>query len=1169
MYEEIYVSKGKTSSGLTLLRDSMFILNGGKAIETTVSSGGSMIISKGGKATETTVSSGGSMIVSKGTVNSATIASSGCFVMSGGTINGLTLENASGLGSSGGGTINDLTLSGGNIFFYSGTINRASVASGDFYVYSGGKLNSATFNGGTLSISSNCTANNIKMENGAYINVYRSGKASNVTLGGGASAYVDDGAVVTNVTLTGGVSDPGKDQYAARLAAYGGTIKGLKIGSGTSVGLFEGCSATKVSWTPGDGVLNIRDASLSFTSKYSGVYVGSGGTHVSQTKEFLSSSLARGESAYVMKGGYANANELKGGKMEVWSGGKAENIFIGNDGYNSSWVDVSSGGTMTSARVSGGFLNLEGGFVGDTVIGNDGELYVSGGSASGIRVEAGGMLRLYSCTATDVDWTPFVGYLGIGDDAHVTFKTAITGIYAGNSDTLLYHTEETLQDWSVNQGSNTLYLMSGGSANNTAVLGSGGMYVFGGSVSGTTIGGENGEGYGYMLLYDDAYASDTVIHSGGQYVYSGGLAVSTTVGSMGYMYVFNSGTAEDVMISSGASMYVSNGGSAAGIKIQSRAALSVREGGHADVVSAAGGYYRQGGYVYVSSGAVVSNLQLEYGAVLYVSKGAKVTNVTSSYGSLIVAEKGATVKIKKGVEAVSPDSDHDEKNGWADKKKKTINSHVLESKALVIDEFYSYLPFDEKPTTYDSYSAYVGYTDEADFLKVSLNSAAKLSFSVSATDESKFTVWKLDEKTKQLKSLQASTLKKSEFSGEKSKSKSPSEIYYWALTPDLLLEAGEYFLSMESTNAAKGGNAYYDVYLGNRVIFDQGDNADDDGDLLREKLHEGDPDYEKYDVGTLDGESGYIMDDWVGYGDEIDFRRFSLACGANLSFSVHSDDATKFTVWKYDEKKKKLVSVQTTQVKENKDKEVKMSASYQATTKALLLESGEYFFSVESTNAKKGASAYYSVDVNQADSVFFAAGDDGWNDYLYDKKNTDAPLNPNNIYFVNTHLHAGSGVLLDAGTEYYDGETLWHNFAGFTDAADFAQITLNSDATLSFTLTATDAAKFTIWRLDTGTDKKGNTTYTQKSLQATTLKKDKETGLFKAETKLLSLDAGVYYVSMESTNAAKGGCAYYDVRVNDASVFSKSPEPKAALAMAGSTDSTFIGLAAETSGLLA
>ena len=969
MHEEIIVSKGQTSSGLTLLRDSMFILNGGKATETTVSSGGRMYVSKGGKADRTTVSSGGSMVVSGGTVSGATLASSGYFSLKGGTINSLTLENASGLVSSGGGTINDLTLSGGYISFYSGTINRATVDHGDIYVYSGGKVNSATFNSGCLSISSNCTANTITLDSGAYINVCDSGKAGNVMLGGGASACVNSGAVVTGLTLTGGVSDPGKDQYAARLAAYGGTIKGVKIGSGASVGLFEGCSATKVSWTPGDGVINFGGASVSFTSKYSGVYVGRNGAFDSNSKELASKTLKKGESAYVMNGGCANANRLTGGMMEIWSGGSAKETFIGNNGSDSSWVNVSSGGTINFTMVSGGYLNLYGGFAGDTVITGNGEMYISGGSASGIQVEAGGELYIYSCTATDVEWTPFVGSLNVGDDAHVTFKTAITGIYLGDNGTLLSRTEETLQDYSVNTGSNTLYVMSGGSANNTSVLDYGNMYVFAGSATGTVLGGKNGAkasvGCGYMYLYDKAKAVNTVVNSGGLFVYSGGLADSATVcGEDSFVEVCNGGRAEKVMISAGGNMGIYSGGSASGVTVQSRTYLLVSGGTAADV-TAESGYYRQGGYVYVSSGAVVSDLQLGYGAVLYVGKGAKVTNVTSSYGSLIRTEKGASVKIKAKKEAVSPDSDHDEKNGWADKKKKTINSHVLESKALAIDGFYSCLPFDENSMTINSYSSYVGYTDEADFLKVSLNSAAKLNFSISATDEAKFTIWKMDEKTNKLKSLQTSTLKQSISSGEKSKSKSPSEIYYWALTPDLLLEAGEYFLSMESTNAAKGGNAYYDVYVGNRVIFDQGDNKDDDGDLLREKLHSDDPevraDYEKYDVGTLKNSGAYIMDDWVGFGDEIDFRRFSLARTTKLSFDVSSGDATKFTLWKYDEKKGKLVSVQATKLKESKYKEIKMSAYYHATTKELQLGPGEYFFSVESTNAKKGGDASYSV----------------------------------------------------------------------------------------------------------------------------------------------------------------------------------------------------------------
>ena len=1084
MYEEIYVSKGKTSSGLTLLRDSMFILNGGKATETTVSSGGRMFVS-------------------------------------------------------------------------GGTINRADVDHGNIDVLSGGKLNSATFNGGRLYVYSKCTANKITLKNDASINVNDGGKASNVTLESGATAYFFDDTVLTNVTLMGGVSDPGKDQYAGYLSVYGGTIKGLKIGSGTSVNLGSDGTVTKLSWTPGDGVLNIRDASLSFTSKYSGVYVGSDAAFVSQTKELLSLSLAKGESAYVMKGGYADANELKGGMMEVWNGGTAENTLISNDGYNSSWVNVSSGGTMTSTRVSGinNYLYVNGGYAGDTIIGNGGRMQISGGSASGIQVETGGWLIISSGTATDVEWTPFVGYLSVRDGGRVTFKTALTGIYAGNNDTLLYRTEETLQDCSVNTGSNMLYVMSGGKAENTAVLGWGSMVVFGGSASGTTIGGEKG---GRMELHEEAKAVDTVVSSGGLYVY-GGQAVSTTV--YGYTEVCNCGKAENVMIKEGGSMEIYSGGKAENVMIEGGGSM-VFSGGSASGVTAASGYYRQGGIVCVSSGAVVSDLQLEYGAVLYVEKGAKVTNVTSSYGSLIQTEKGASVKKIKAVEAVSPDSDHDEKNGWADKKKKTINSYILNSEATVINsDSWPDLQFDENTMTIDPYSAYVGYTDEADFLKIHLDTAAKLSFGIFATDESKFTVWRLD--GSKLKSLQASTLKLDEYEYDPD-----SYHYYFVETAGLLLDAGDYFLSMESTNAAKGGNAYYSMYY-DCVFFDHGDNADDDGNLLREKLHEGDPDYEKYDVGTLDGESGYIMDDWVGYGDEIDFRRFSLACGANLSFSVHSDDVTKFTVWKYDEKKKKLVSVQTTQVKENKDNGAKMSSMYRATTKELLLESGEYFFSVESTNAKKGASAYYSVEVNQADSVFFAAGDDGWNNYLYDKKNKDNPLNFN-VYDgpVRTIDSETVSVGLDDGSYEDESGTTWSNFVGFGDAADFQKIRLDSNATLSFALTSTDATKFTIWRLDEKEDKKGNTVYTQKSLQATTLKKAKETELFMAETKLLSLDAGVYYVSMESTNASKGGHAYYEVKVDsfiaDDAVASAlaMPESELALGFAGTCAGSATGILA-------
>jgi len=63
------------------------------------------------------------------------------------------------------------------------------------------------------------------------------------------------------------------------------------------------------------------------------------------------------------------------------------------------------------------------------------------------------------------------------------------------------------------------------------------------------------------------------------------------------------------------------------------------------------------------------------------------------------------------------------------------------------------------------------------------------------------------------------------------------------------------------------------------------------------------------------------------------------------------------------------------------------------------------------------------------------------------------------------------------------------------------------------------------------------------------LKQAKGETLFTAGTKALLLEAGVYYVSMESTNAAKGGRAYYEIAVDqDASKFYDSAPTSALLA---------------------
>ena len=160
----------------------------------------------------------------------------------------------------------------------------------------------------------------------------------------------------------------------------------------------------------------------------------------------------------------------------------------------------------------------------------------------------------------------------------------------------------------------------------------------------------------------------------------------------------------------------------------------------------------------------------------------------------------------------------------------------------------------------------------------------------------------------------------------------------------------------------------------------------------------------------------------------------------------------------------------------------------------------------------------------------------GANNFLYDAK--AKALTPQLGEFVTTAITGTTdAVALDASAPVNDAG--WRNFVGYGDEADFAEITLASAASLSFTVSATDASKITVWQLTASTDKQGNTVYSTKAVvRATALTLDKTTGFYAATTKPLLLGSGTYYISMESTNAAKGGAAYYNVSVDQAkSVF--------------------------------
>ena len=853
------------------------------------------------------------------------------------------------------------------------------------------------------------------------------------------------------------------------------------------------------------------------------------------------------ESMTVLDGGIANNIRInEKGSMSISSGGNAEILFVNADGK----LTVFDGGKASKTKIDGseehtGVMMIESGGSADVVmVGAHSELIVSSGGI-----------------ATEIVWTPGLGHITAQDGATALFFSKYTGVYYADGNSVL-SSAWTMTQQTVNAG-HEVYVASNGVADRTTVNSDGRFNVIAGGIATNTTTYD-----GTLIVSSGGVMNSTVVNEGIFEVSSGGIANSTTVRNRGTLNISFGGIANGVT-NSEANIYICSGGTLNSVTIDEKGGLYVATGGKLTGHMT----FESGAYVYLEHNTIVdfdisaltpgaavriNDLSLVYGLesvdfTITVSDTQKngtytlANEVTSfentisvvntdgvqldtlSVGdtkdiegteySLILTAEGA-LNLKKGKEEDSPQRPLGADGGWNNTlyttKTKTLNTEVANADPIYINagtqevcpDGMDSIAYEENETLYRNF---VGLGDEWDYAKIKLEKGANLSFSLIATDQTKFMICSLTSKTDKKgkttytqKTLQTTALKQGKNTG----------IYYTAQTKQILLEAGEYYIAMQSTNAKKGGNAYYNVEVDQdaSMFFDKADNSDDWDDVKTAG-----PNGAVGDIGQLNADAETVVaDEWVGFGDAIDYKRFSLDSAANLSFSVEATDATKFTIYRLNSKTDKkgvttysLKSLQTTTLKKPKNAD-----QYSATTNLLLLDAGEYYISMQSTNAKKGGNADYSISLN-TNSVFFVNTDDSdnWDD-------------------VKT---AGSnGAVGDVGSLTVSGSPVLTNWVGYDDAVDYSHFKLDGAATVSFTLEATDATKFTIYKLNSKTDKKGVTTYSLKSLQATTLKKAKNAEPYTAVTKALKLDAGDYYFSMASTNAKKGGNASYTVSLNDA-----------------------------------
>jgi len=428
----------------------------------------------------------------------------------------------------------------------------------------------------------------------------------------------------------------------------------------------------------------------------------------------------------------------------------------------------------------------------------------------------------------------------------------------------------------------------------------------------------------------------------------------------------------------------------------------------------------------------------------------------------------------------------------------------------------------------DGYNNFVGEEDKVDNAKITLEKAAKLSFTVKADSKVKLTFYELVEKTDgtyKKKSLKTVTVS-SKNGGEKT-------------TASVLVEGGWdklYYVAVENKNKKDQG-AYYNVSLTTEgknacEFFSDGDDGDNNylydkkqKDVWNSNVRDAEAlEISSGDIGKaiqIDTDTETVVDhdgftNYVGFGDAMDFRKIELKSAAKLSFDLAktTGGAAKLVIYTENDKGKMVV------VNSKLTVTTKAAAPSGSVKNPVVLQKGVYYIAVQSTDAKKGKEAYYNVSLN-ANSVFYEDGDSGMNDFDSKTKKVDDVVreDENALTLYNGEMLRFDGVLSEDEEINHDG---WTNFVGTGDDSDIVRINANNGMKLSLKVTATDAVSLVIY----GLQKNG----TLKALK-TVKSKNNVAELVNFELKAKSAPGGQFFLGVTSTNAKKGSAAFYNVDV--------------------------------------
>ena len=328
MPEYIYVSSGVISTGINVKNNTMYILSGGTASDTTADFGGYIFIDSYGKAFTTVVNSGGILIFFSDAFASGTTVNSGgsmevreYAIASGVTVNKggrLTVANGSAV---------QVVENGGYVTCYDS--KDVSFLPGSF---SGLTLDApATVHSGTV-------AARTYISDGGKLMIFSDGRASQTTVYSGGEFGVYSGGVASETIVY---------DYCA---VTGGSMAYTAINSGGSVVVDSKGAANYTDVNPG-GTLIVYDDCTAREIKENGgvVAVGLENTQISFVPNVLSGATLYDE-ASIHSGTILTDTTLDSKvRVYVYSGGIVSKTTLNNDSASISCFDA---GTLDSITVS-------------------------------------------------------------------------------------------------------------------------------------------------------------------------------------------------------------------------------------------------------------------------------------------------------------------------------------------------------------------------------------------------------------------------------------------------------------------------------------------------------------------------------------------------------------------------------------------------------------------------------------------------------------------------------------------------------------------------------------------------------------------------------------------------------------------------------------------------